>query len=137
MTNEVLDGNGAHSPAPSPGEPDLDCSPLSQDTVFAALSSKRSRYVLLALRTHEEPVEIDDLIDIVAAWETDKPISLVSDEHRERVLTSLRHAQLPKLLEMGLISHDESASVVTRGPCAEQVDAYLNIAVERDENVEL
>jgi hypothetical protein len=138
MEDGIADGNGASAPpTASFGDHDFDSPPLSQDNVFDALSSKRSRYVLLALRASDGPVEIDELVDTVAAWETDKSIDLVSEEHCKRVFTSLRHSQLPKLAMMGLVEYDEGDSIVDRGPYAEQVDAYLDIAASRDENVEL
>jgi hypothetical protein len=122
---------------PSPRQPDFDAPPISQDNIFDALASKRSRYVLIALREAEGPLKVAELVDRVASWEMDKPINLVSDEHRKRVFTSLRHSQLPKLAMMGLVEYDESESLVARGPHAEQADAYLDIAISRDENVEV
>jgi hypothetical protein len=137
MKDELADGNGkSSSPTASLGEPDFDVPPLSQDNVFDALASRRSRYVLLTTKQADGPIEVDELVDTVAAWETGKPIDLVSDEHCKRVFTSLRHSQLPKLAMMGLIQYDEEDGVVARGPYAEQVDAYLDIAAVRDENVD-
>jgi hypothetical protein len=135
MKDGLADGN-ATSPTASPREPDFDVPPLSQDNVFDALSSRRSRYVLLTLQQSDEPVEVDELVDTVASWETGKPIDLVSDEHCKRVFTSLRHSQLPKLAMMGLIEYDQDEEVIDRGPYAEQVDAYLDIAAARDDNLE-
>lgn len=138
MTNDLAEGDGSSSPSTtSPQQPDFDTPPISQDNVFDALASKRSRYVLVAVREADEPLELLELVDIVASWETGKPIDLVSEEHRKRVLTSLRHSQLPKLAMMGLVEYDEAESLVARGPHAEQADAYLDIAVSRDENVDV
>lgn len=137
MKDGIADGNGNRSQhVPSPNGPEFDGPPLSQDNVFDALSSKRSRYVLVYLREADAYVEIDELVDTVAEWETGKPIDLVSEEHRERVLTSLRHSQLPKLSMMGMVEYDETDDVVSRGPYAEQADAYLDVAASRDDNVE-
>lgn len=138
MEDGIADGSGnASQDSLSSREGDFDGPPLSQDNVFDALSSKRSRYVLLALREEDDPVELDDLVDTVAAWETAKPIDLVSEKHCKRVFTSLRHSQLPKLAMMGLIAYDEDDGVVARGPFAGQADAYLDIAAERDDNVDV
>lgn len=137
MNDDLAEGNGGSSPpTPSPDEPDFDVPPLSQDNVFDALSSKRSRYVLVALREADGALGLRELVDTVAAWETDKPIDLVSEKHCKRVFTSLRHSQLPKLAMMGLVEYDEDESVVERGPYAEQADAYLDIAASRDESVQ-
>ena len=129
--------NGGSESVTTPRQPDIEAPPLSQDNVFDALASRRSRYVLVYLRDADGPASLDSLADAVAAWETGKSIDLVSDEHRNRVYTSLCHSQLPKLSMMGLVEYDEDGSVVSRGPRAEQADAYLEIAVERDDNVEL
>jgi hypothetical protein len=138
MKDGLADGNGSRSQhVPSPTEPDFDGPPLSQDNVFDALSSKRSRYVLIYLRENDSHVDIEELVETVAEWETGKPIDLVSEEHRKRVLTSLRHSQLPKLSMMSMVEYDETEGTVARGPYAEQADAYLDIAANRDENVEL
>ena len=137
MNDDLAEGNGSSSPpTPSPETPDFDVPPLSQDNVFDALSSKRSRYVLLVLRDADGPFELRELVDTVASWETDKPIDLVSEEHCKRVFTSLRHSQLPKLAMMGLVEYDEEDSLVARGPYAEQADAYLDIAANRDDSVQ-
>lgn len=138
MRDDLAEGNETPaSPTPSPRKPSFEAPPLSQDSVFDALASKRSRYVLVALREADDPVGLRELVDTVAAWETDKPIDLVSEEHCKRVFTSLRHSQLPKLSMMGLVGYDEEDGVVERGPYAEQADAYLDIAASRDDNVEV
>lgn len=138
MTERLADGDDRRTgTAPSLRGTGPDAPPPSQDNVFDALASKRSRYVLTYLRAVESPVEVPTLVETVAEWETGKPIDLVSAEHRDRVLTSLRHAQLPKLSTMGMVRYDETEGVVERGPHAEQADPYLDIAVERDGNVEV
>ncbi|NEU55413.1 hypothetical protein [Halorussus sp. MSC15.2] len=138
MNDDLADGNGGSaSPRPSYTEPSIDVPPLSQDNLFDALSSRRSRYVLVALREADGPLDTRELVDTVAAWETGKPIDLVSEEHCKRVFTSLRHSQLPKLSMMGLVEYDEDDGVVAPGPYVEQADAYLDIAVSRDDNVEV
>ncbi|WP_132059170.1 DUF7344 domain-containing protein [Halorussus amylolyticus] len=139
MNNEIADGGGNANAdrTASPRQPDIDVPPLPQDNVFDALASRRSRYVLTFLREADDPVALDDLVETVATWETGKPIDLVSEDHRKRVFTSLCHSQLPKLSMMGLVEYDDQDDVVMRGPHAEQADAYLDIAAERDDNVEL
>ncbi len=138
MKDGIADGNGPRTQhVPSLRDSDSDAPPLSQDNVFDALSSKRSRYVLVALREADDPLNLRELVDTVAAWETDKPIDLVSEEHCKRVFTSLRHSQLPKLAMMGLVEYDDEESVVSRGPYAEQTDAYLDIAASRDESIDI
>lgn len=119
----------------SPNGPDPNVPPLSQDALFDALASRRGRYVLHYLRSEDSPVTLSDLADSVAAWETGKSIDLVSTDHQQNVHTSLRHTQLPKLAMAGLVQYDEDRDLVDRGVHAEQADAYLDVAVTRDESV--
>jgi len=121
----------------TPSRPDADGPPVSQDNVFDALASRRSRYVLACLREADGAVDVGDVVERVATWETGKPIDLVSEEHRDRVFTTLTHTQLPKLSMMGMVEYDEREGIVRRGPHAEQADPYLDIAIQRDDNVEL
>jgi len=133
-------GRGSNADADrtaTPQQPNAGAPPVSQDNVFDALASRRSRYVLAYLRKAGEPVAVEDLVERVATWETGKPIDLVSEEHRDRVFTSLAHTQLPKLSMLGMAEYDEREGVARRGPHAEQADPYLDIAVERDDNVDL
>lgn len=137
MKDGLADGHGTGSQYAPSSRDSADAPPLTQDNVFAALSSKRGRYVLTYLRAVDSSAEMSALVEAVAEWETGKPIDLVSEEHCERVRTSLQHSQLPKLSMMGLVEYDETDGIVERGPHAEQADAYLDVATERDENVEL
>ncbi|RBI63301.1 hypothetical protein DMJ13_01805 [halophilic archaeon] len=121
----------------APAGPDSDVPSLSQDALFDALTSRRSRYVLHYLRRSETPVTVADLVESVAAWETDKAIDLVSNEHLQNVRTSLRHTQLPKLAMAGLVQYDEDRDLVDQGVHAEQAEAYLDIAITRDDAVSL
>lgn len=137
MNNRIADGSGNGTKQVSTVvDSDSEAPLLSQDNVFAALSSKRCRYILTYLQMVESPTDISTLVETVAEWETGKPIDLVSEEHCKRVLTSLRHAHLPKLSMIGLLEYDEAENVVESGPYTDQVETYLKIAAERDENVD-
>ena len=133
-TDEKSGGNATQGTS-TPPEPDPDVPPVSQEVLFDALASRRSRYILHYLRREETPVSVGDLVEAVAAWETDKAIDLVSNEHRQNVRTSLHHTQLPKLTMAGLVQYDDDRDLVDRGVYAEQADAYLDIAVARDDAV--
>jgi hypothetical protein len=136
MADQTTNDDGGSSRATaSPAGPSADVPPLSQDALFDALSSRRSRYILHDLRSEDTPVTLEDLVDTVAAWETDKSIDLVSDEHRRNVLMSLQHTQLPKLAMAGLVQYDDERKFVDAGIHSEQADAYLDIAVARDDAV--
>ncbi len=129
------DDGGSSRTTASPAGPSTDVPPLSQDALFDALASRRSRYILHNLRSEDAPVTLDTIVDTVAAWEMDKSIDLVSDEHRRNVLMSLQHTQLPKLAMAGLVQYDEERGLIDKGIHADQADAYLDIAVARDDAV--
>ncbi|WP_458185697.1 DUF7344 domain-containing protein [Haladaptatus sp. NG-WS-4] len=140
MANRTTEDGASDDEAPSqstttPSGPNPNMPPLSQDALFDALASRRSRYILHHLRCEETPVTFADLVDTVAAWETNKSIDLVSNEHRHNVSMSLKHTQLPKLEMAGLVQYDDDRELVDQGVHAEQADAYLDIAVERDDAV--
>ncbi|KZN25254.1 hypothetical protein A4G99_01695 [Haladaptatus sp. R4] len=136
MADQTTNDDGGSSRATaSPAGPSTDVPPLSQDALFDALASRRSRYILHNLRSEDTPVTLDTIVDTVAAWEMDKSIDLVSDEHRRNVLMSLQHTQLPKLAMAGLVQYDEERSLIDKGIHADQADAYLDIAVARDDAV--
>ncbi|SIR51651.1 hypothetical protein SAMN05421858_2600 [Haladaptatus litoreus] len=134
MADPTTDDDGS-SRATSPSGPSANVPSLSQDALFDALASRRSRYILHYLRREEPPVTLPDLVDTIAAWEMDKPIDLVSDEHRRNVYMSLQHTQLPKLAMAGLVQYDDDRELVDSGVHSEQADAYLDIAVARDDAV--
>ncbi|WP_227353282.1 DUF7344 domain-containing protein [Haladaptatus salinisoli] len=135
MADRTTDDENSSNASASPDGPSANVPPLSQDALFNALSSRRSRYILHNLRSEETPLTLADIVDTVAAWETDKSIDLVSDEHRHNVSMSLQHTQLPKLAMAGLVQYDEERELVDRGVHADQADAYLDIAVARDDAV--
>ncbi len=136
MADQTTNDDGGSSRATaSPTGPSTDVPPLSQDALFDALASRRSRYILHNLRSEDTPVTLETIVDTVAAWEMDKSIDLVSDEHRRNVLMSLQHTQLPKLAMAGLVQYDDDRGLIDKGIHAEQADAYLDIAVARDDAV--
>ncbi|WP_435155716.1 DUF7344 domain-containing protein [Haladaptatus sp. DFWS20] len=135
MADPTTDDDGSSRAAPSPSGPSANVPSLSQDALFDALASRRSRYILHHLRREETPVTLADIVDTVAAWEMDKSIDLVSDEHRKNVYMSLQHTQLPKLAMAGLVQYDDDRDLVDTGVHSEQADAYLDIAISRDDAV--
>ncbi|WP_266079092.1 DUF7344 domain-containing protein [Haladaptatus caseinilyticus] len=135
MADPTTDDENSSRAAPSPSGPSANVPSLSQDALFDALASRRSRYILHYLRREETPVTLPDIVDTVAAWEMDKSIDLVSDEHRRNVYMSLQHTQLPKLAMAGLVQYDDDRELVDKGVHSEQADAYLDIAISRDDAI--
>ncbi|GKZ15391.1 hypothetical protein [Haladaptatus sp. T7] len=90
---------------------------LSPDTVFDVLRNPRRQFVLAYLRQQNHPVTLTELARQTTAWEADVPVSEVDGESMKPVYTSLSHAQLPKLVDHGLLEYtsDDRRTVDTTG----------------------
>jgi len=101
---------------------------LTQDVVFDILSSSRRRYVLFYLRQADEPVELNDLAEHVAAWENELPVEELSDQQRKRVYVSLYQTHIPKLDSIGLVDYDQESGLVELTDRALEIDSYLSVS---------
>lgn len=99
---------------------------LTQDVVFDILSSARRRYVLYLLRQTDEPIELTDLAERVAAWENDTSVDELTKQQRKRVYVSLYQTHVPKLEDAGLVEYDGDTGNVRLTPRARDVDQYLD-----------
>ena len=65
-------------------------SPLTTETVFKTLGSRRHRYTLHYLRQMQSEVSIRDLSEQLAAWEQNKGRNKVTPKERKRLYTPVR-----------------------------------------------
>lgn len=100
-------------------------STISQDLVFELLSSPRRRYVLYYLRQEDEPVELTELAEYVAAWENETDPEDITSQQRKRVYVSLYQTHIPKLDEAGIIDYDQDSGMITLTDQATAIDDYL------------
>ena len=98
---------------------------LSQDVVFDILSSPRRRYVLYYLRTKDEPVQLTDLAEEVAAWENDTEPAEITEQERKRVYVSLYQTHIPRLADVELIEYDKQSGQIALAEEAKRIDRYL------------
>lgn len=105
-------------------------SELSQDVVFDILSSPRRRYVLYFLRTTDEPVQLTDLAEQVAAWENDTEPENITEQQRKRVYVSLYQTHIPRLDEAGVIEYDKESGNIALSEDATDIDEYLGSSEE-------
>lgn len=85
----------------------------SQDRVFDILSSPRRRYVLFQLKQRDDPIELTELAEELAAWENETTVAELSKQERKRVYVSLYQTHVPKLEEAGLVEYDSDAGLVS------------------------
>jgi len=99
----------------------------TEDDVFDVLANRRRRYVLRALAAQpEDPYDIGDLAERVAAWENDRPIEEVSAAERKRVYTALQQSHLPKMEDAGVVRYEKDAGVVEATPALLRFDRHLD-----------
>jgi hypothetical protein len=92
---------------------DDDHPPEEIRALLSTLTQPRRRLVLGLLRESAVPVQLAELADRLAEWEGDGSDAVRSDEHRARMLADLRHIQLPRLLELDLVTYDPADHTVS------------------------
>lgn len=115
------------------GDPAPDEKKLSKDETFHILQNERRRRVLEYLADSEDPVNMRDIAEQVAAWEHDTTVAQLSSDQRQRVYIALYQSHLPKLDDIGLINYNRSRGIVERTELADQVDRYLDVDDEDDD----
>lgn len=84
----------------------------SLDAVFRALSDHRRRCVCHYLAKADGPLSVDDLAELVAASMSEKTRAVLTSEEIEKTRGELVQMHLPKLVEAGVVEHDEDEQVV-------------------------
>jgi len=115
-------------PQLSPPESDV----LSRDDLFSMLRNERRREVIHYLGEHDEPVDLRDLSEHIAAIENDCEASEVTYKQRKRVQTALYQMHLPKLAEQEIVAYDRRAGRVELATRAEDCLPYLEADTERN-----
>ena len=95
---------------------------------FSLLSNHRRRFAIHFTKRHEDPVELSDVAEQVAAWELGKEIPELDYAERKRVYTSLQQTHLPRLDDAGMIKF-ENGRVETTDQ-VEQLEVYMDIVPE-------
>lgn len=131
MSSEPARQRGQGEPVESTGA-SADRTEPSIDDVFEVLSNRRRRYTLHHLQRRDEPVELGNLSERVAAWENETGIEKVTSAERKRVYTALQQFHLPKMEDSGLIEYDQRGSIVELTDTADTLDVYLDIVPEDD-----
>ncbi|USZ67905.1 hypothetical protein NGM10_14375 [Halorussus salilacus] len=100
----------------------------SKPTVVEAVLNRRRRYALYYLRERAGPVDLDDLVRQVAAWEAGKTPGEVARADRVAVGASLRETHLPFLAQRNIVRYDPHCDRATY--CA--TDPALAVYLEND-----
>ncbi len=99
---------------------------LSSDEIFSLLSNKRRRFILRHLKKEKQPVDLSQVVEEVAAWESDKPVEELTEDERKRVYVSLYQTHIPKLAAAGLINYEDVERTVELTDSANQIKPYID-----------
>lgn len=101
---------------------------LTRDEIFEVLSNQRRRYAFHYLRQHEgDTVDVGDLAERIAAWESEKPPERLTAAERKRVKTALHQFHLPKMDDLRFVEYDANRGKVRLTDEVADVEIYLDI----------
>ena len=103
---------------------DLNANGLPTDAALDALADSRCRAVVERLGREDAPTELDELSSC---------LSPEIAESNDRVALQLRHVVLPKLDDVGLVTYDWTANVVTLDEPGHRMAEYLDRTPDLDE----
>lgn len=89
---------------------------LSLDTLLSIMADRYRRRLLLNLLEHN-PQDDEDIVGLADVS--------VAGEELAAFRVEMKHKNLPKLVDAGLIEWDRSANVVRKGPAFEEVRPLL------------
>ncbi|MFC7231253.1 hypothetical protein ACFQMM_07220 [Saliphagus sp. GCM10025308] len=98
---------------------------LPPDDRYHILQTRRRRDTLRYLRRRDEPVDVRDLAEWVAAREQETTPERLTSRQRQRVYISLYQTHLPKLDEYGVVRYHKDRGAVTPLTLVEHFDEYL------------
>jgi predicted house-cleaning noncanonical NTP pyrophosphatase (MazG superfamily) len=101
---------------------------LTRDEIFEVLSNQRRRYAFHYLRQHEgDTVDVGELAEQIASWETGKAAELLTAAERKRVKTALHQFHLPKMHDLRFVEYDSHRGDVRLTDEISDVEIYLDI----------
>ena len=120
------------SPAHSIGGSDADEQEISDADVFEILSNRRRRFALHAIKRREEPIELSELSEQIAAWEMDTEPEQISYEDRRGVYMTLKTTHIPMMDERGVVEFEQQTKTVRSTDLLSKLDVYVE-ALRKDE----
>lgn len=102
-------------------------SPAVIDDAFLALRDRDRRFVLYFLLEHET-ASLSEVADVVTGWIHAPNGGVVEPQCRTERYQHLLHTQIPKLVEIGVVRHDEDADTLSLSPCPEPIREFATRA---------
>jgi len=103
-------------------------SELTRDDLFHVLQCRRRRLVLKYLHEYpgDEPADMSDIAEHIAALEHDTTVDSLRSKQRQRVYIALYQSHLPKMDDAGVISYNQDRGLVEATALADSFDGYLD-----------
>jgi hypothetical protein len=101
---------------------------LTRDDLFHVLQCRRRRLVLKYLHEHpgDEPADMSDIAEHIAALEHDTTVDSLRSKQRQRVYIALYQSHLPKMDDAGVINYNQDRGLVEATALADSFDGYLD-----------
>ena len=100
------------------------------DALFEVLASRHRRHVLAELARRRTLTTVPELARRVAARENDCPAADVPADECDSVESTLYHAHLPKLADLGFVEYDPERAVVAPGARTDDAMPFLELVAE-------
>jgi len=100
---------------------------LTRDDIFHVLQCRRRRLVLKYLHEYsgDEPADMSDIAEHIAALEHDTTVDALRSKQRQRVYIALYQSHLPKMDDAGVVEYNQDRGLVEPTPLASAFDRYL------------
>lgn len=86
--------------------------PAELSLVLDAVSNRRRRVAIDALRDHGEALTLPDLAEEVAVSELERPLTEIEPETVTEIYASLYHDHLPRIEDAGLVAYEQDRDLV-------------------------
>ena len=105
---------------------------ISDADVFEILSNRRRRFALHAIKRREEPIELSELSEQIAAWEIGAEPDDIRYEDRRSVYVTLKNIHIPMMDERGVVEFEQQTKTVRSTDLLSKLDVYVE-ALRKDE----
>lgn len=105
---------------------------LSSSVVFDLLAEQRRRYALYYLKGCEYPATLNEVTEQVAVWETETNATEIPNAVYERIQLELTNTHLPKLVDVGVVTHDVESQLLALAEDIGQFEACLERVAESE-----
>lgn len=108
-----------------------DTSPDVLDDAFLALRDRTRRYVCYFLLEHGT-ASLSEVADVITGWIHATDSGIVEPQCRTNQYSNLVHTHVPRLVETGVVRHDEGTETLSLDPCPELVRDVIARACEAE-----